>query len=174
MPTICACKLIFSNKTYSTKYILLVFLSYTLYLICRYPGDPDDKLYVEGDPESPPRYVDTCLEVDNPWVTFSGTVSAIPAPAGENRVFSVEISAYAGKEAGKNAFAKFVLQCVLAGSVRWGNAFLPWVGRWITVQGDVVGTYAGATCVIVRQFSNSPKDEPILPTPGTDPVTTPR
>ncbi|KAN0066809.1 hypothetical protein V8E54_015098 [Elaphomyces granulatus] len=30
---------------------------------------------------------------------------------------------------------------MLVGSARWGKGWLPRVGRWITIQGDVVGTY---------------------------------
>ena len=39
-------------------------------------------------------------------------------PTGENRGFSMDITAYASKEAGKSAYAKFTVQCDLAGPVR--------------------------------------------------------
>jgi hypothetical protein len=43
------------------------------------------------------------------------------------------------------------------GSARWGKVWLPRVGRWITIQGDVVGTYEvnnrPSLCVVMQDFA---------------------
>jgi hypothetical protein len=62
-------------------------------------------------------------------------VSAIPVPNGEDRVFTMEVEAFLRKEAGRNRFAKYQIQCVMAGNVRWPQSFKPpRLGKWITVM----------------------------------------
>jgi len=108
------------------------------------PGDPDNKgleLEEGQNPEDVLLYEDHCLEIQPPSLFFSGAVSAIPVPTGDPRIITLQISAYAGKESGANAFSEFSLHCVMSGAPRWGKTFLPRVGRWVTFAGDAVGTY---------------------------------
>ena len=84
-------------------------------------------------------YEDHCLEVG---IVFSGMVSGIPVPTGDPRVITVDVCAYAGKDATRSIFNNFSVHCVLSGAPRWGKTFLPKVGRWTTITGDGVGTYS--------------------------------
>jgi len=60
----------------------------------------------------------------------------------------------------------------MAGIPRWGNTFIPRVGRWTTVIGEIVGEYkvnkCESLCVIVDDFVPAPAakddDTPIPPT----------
>ncbi|KAN0070136.1 hypothetical protein V8E54_011717 [Elaphomyces granulatus] len=149
------------------------------------PCDPDNKDVEElrAKPEYKdfdfPLYEDSCLEVECPWVTFSGTVSAIPDPTGDPRVITVDICAYDGKDATGSIFSNFSIHCVLSGPARWRKTFLPKVGRRTTVTGDVVGTYSvnghPSLCVVASQVNNAPTkaSEPADQTPA-DPPMTPR
>ena len=69
-------------------YILLVLLSYMLRLICRQPGDPDNKDVEERMKENMDQefflYEDYCLEVQCPMMLFCATVSGIPVPTGDS------------------------------------------------------------------------------------------
>jgi hypothetical protein len=110
-------------------------------------------------------------------VTFSGTVSGIPVPTGDPRVITVDVCAYDGKDAAGSIFADFSIHCVLSGPARWAKTFLPKVGRWTTITGDVVGTYSvnghPSLCVVVSQVNNAPttKPEPADKTPAEAPMT---
>ncbi|KAN0079629.1 hypothetical protein V8E54_004843 [Elaphomyces granulatus] len=81
------------------------------------PGDPENKAVEElrAKPEYKdfdfPLYEDSCLEVECPSVTFSGTVSAIPVPTGDPRDITVDISAYDGKDATESIFSNFSIHC---------------------------------------------------------------
>jgi hypothetical protein len=112
-----------------------VFLSYMLCLSCSQPGDPNDTDSDEdkGEDESRRSYAQLCLPLANPQVSFCGPISAIPFTAGENKIFSIDIHAYLKKEAGQNVFSDFTIHCIMAGTPRWGNTFVPRLGRWTTV-----------------------------------------
>jgi hypothetical protein len=46
---------------------------------------------------------------------FNGAVTGIPAPTGDNRIFTVGISTFLRKESDGNKFSEFGIYCVLAG-----------------------------------------------------------
>ena len=124
-------------------------------------------------------YEDHCLTVSCPGIVFSGTVSGIPVPTGDPRVITVDVCAYARKDATGSIFNNFSVHCVFSGAPRWGKTFLPKVGRRTTVTGDVVGTYSvnghPSLCVVASQVNNAPTkaSEPADQTPA-DPPMTPR
>jgi hypothetical protein len=97
----------------------------------------------EPEKEKKKIYSDLCLPLTNPQVSFCGMISAIPVPTGDNKVFSIDISAYLKKEGGENVFSNFTIHCLMAGIPRWGNTFVPRVGRWTTVTGEIVGNLEG-------------------------------
>ena len=87
-------------------------------------------------------------------------VSDIPVPIGDIRIFTVVISAYAGKgSAGASLFSQFSIHCVLSWGPSLGEYFPPRVGRWTTVKADAVGTYTvkghASLCVMVSYFNNA-------------------
>jgi hypothetical protein len=55
--------------------------------ICSQHGDPDGKDYAKN-----------CLPLCNMRLDFSGSVSAIPVPNGDYRIFTMQMSAYLRKE----------------------------------------------------------------------------
>ncbi|KAN0067910.1 hypothetical protein V8E54_013838 [Elaphomyces granulatus] len=145
-------------------------LSYVAALHYRYfclqPGDPND---TDGDEdegrEDEPRrsYAQLCPPLANPQVSFCGPVSAIPVPTGENKIFSLDIHAYLKKE---------------AGTPRWGNTFVPRLGQWTTVSGEIVGEYkVNKVNRYVDDFVPAPAakddDTPMPPTGSSNTQTTP-
>src|SRR5467141_985907 len=94
-------------------HILLVLLSYMLCLIYRQPGDPENKGMKEDGSEL--LYEDYSLEVECPSLFFRA-VSAIPVSTGDHRIFTLDISTYAGKVAGTNVFSHFPIHCVMSGA----------------------------------------------------------
>jgi hypothetical protein len=81
-------------------------------------------------------------------------------PTGENKIFSIDISAYLQKKGGVNVFSDFTVHCLMAGTPRWGNTFYPRVGQWVTVAGEVVGEYKynnrESLCVVLDDFTPAP------------------
>lgn len=115
----------------------------------------------------------------NSRLCLSGTVIGVPVPTGENRVFTVEVSAFLRKEKGTNLFSDFKIHCVMAGKVRWGNAFVPRLGRGVMVLGEVIGWYdrPRSLCIMVDQFSPLPqkdKGTETIVNPSTDGQSTPK
>jgi len=58
-------------------------------------GKPSDKEYTER-----------CLALKNPVISVYGTVVAIPIETGD-RIFTLEVSTYLRREAGRNIFSNF-------------------------------------------------------------------
>jgi hypothetical protein len=145
---------------------VFVILSYMLCLSCSQPSDPNQTDSEDGDEdkgrdEPKKSYAQLCLL----------------------KVFSLDIHAYLKKEAGQNVFSDFTIHCVMAGTPRWGNTFIPRVGRWTTVSGEIVGEYKvnkhESLCIIVYDFAPAPAaakddDSPMPPTGSSNTQTTPR
>ena len=94
-------------------YYNLVFLSY---MVFHYSlnGDPDD----DG-------YVDRCLALRNSRVFFSGPIVATPITSGENRIFSLEFSAYIKRVNSTNVYS--TMRCIASFRVQSAgeHAFFP-------------------------------------------------
>ncbi|OXV09026.1 hypothetical protein Egran_03210, partial [Elaphomyces granulatus] len=84
-------------------------------------GKPSDKEYTER-----------CLALKNPVISVYGTVVAIPIESGD-RIFTLEVSTYLRREAGRNVFSNFEIHCVFPNNPRWENTFTPRVGRPIFI-----------------------------------------
>jgi hypothetical protein len=82
-----------------------------------------------GENSEPPKrkniyYTELCLPLTNTQASFCGLVSATPVPTGENKVFSISISAYLTKKGGVNVFSDFTIHCLMAGTPSLGEHLL--------------------------------------------------
>jgi hypothetical protein len=113
--------------------------------ICSYGSDEEET----NDAEA---YAKRCLSFRNTRVLFSGAVSAVPVPKGGDRIFTLHMSTYLRKENGKSVYSVFDIHCVFAGvTYCW---WVPRVGKWTTIQGDIVGEYGRPSlCVVVQNFT---------------------
>jgi len=130
-------------------------------LIRVYPGFNEEGA---DDPDSENNYAKHCLPLRNTRVHFSGTVSAVPVAKGVDRIFTLHLSTYLRKEDGKSVYSVFDIHCVFPGvTSRWTNTWVPRVGKWTSIQGDIVGEYVfdgrPSLCVVVQNFNPAPSTE---------------
>ena len=76
-------------------------------------------------------------------------------------------------------FSDFTIHCIMAGTPRWGNTFVPRLGQWTTVSGEIVGEYnVNKVNRYVDDFVPAPAakddDTPMPPTGSSNTQTTPR
>jgi hypothetical protein len=126
--------------------------------ICSYEGVDDDSVDYDD-------YIKRCLPLRNTRVHLSGTVSAVPVPKGVDRIFTLHLSTYLRKENGKSVYSVFNIHCIFAGiTSRWTNTWIPRVGKWTSIQGDIIGEYAfdgqQSLCMLVQNFTPAPSSSP--------------
>jgi hypothetical protein len=104
----------------------------------------------------------------------------VPNPP--DRIFTVEITSYLRRDPAQGyVFATFDIHCVLPGIPRWEKAYVPRIGRWTDISGEVVGYYTAggrrSLCVIVKQSAVAPTFGGVNPDsarPTNASVSTPR
>lgn len=71
----------------------------------------------------------------NAFLDFVGVIHQPAQLTGDHRVFTVNLTSYAGKDASGFKYDTFTFACILPFGERWKRVD-PRAGRWVQIQGN--------------------------------------